>query len=247
MGFLREKYTREYFTGLTANGASTDYGALGACEWRAGGIFHEIREPIDLVNLLGGSVLEIGYGRGESARYMFTVKGIAEYVGVDFSEAAFQLASETLANIPQQAWRLEIADALQFIRAANFESRFDAIFMLDTIEHIPRPEVRELLPLIMEALKPGGHLVVDTPFYGVDEDYIAQGYRFVAPSASDVHPATMGMHCNKYTRERLLHELRITGFKILGDKKFQKPRNSIIQTTLDWLRGTGRRESVIGG
>lgn len=240
MGFLREKYTREYFTGLTASGTSTDYGALGAREWRAGTIFHEIREPIDLVNLRGGHVLEIGYGRGESARYMFTEKGIVEYLGVDFSEDAFQLARETLAKIPAQAWRLEVADALHFMRAANFNSRFDAVFMLDTIEHIPRLEVRELLPLIIRALKTAGFLIVDTPFYGVDEDYLDQGYRFVAPSASDLHPATTGMHCNKYTRERLLYEMSNVGFKILGDKKFQKPRYSIIQKTLNWLQRTTR-------
>jgi spermidine synthase len=236
MGFLREKYTREYFTGVTTSGAGTDYGALGAGEWRAGGIFREIRGPIDLVDLRGGHVLEIGYGRGESARYMFKEKGIVDYVGVDFSEDAFQLAQETLAEIPAQAWHLEVADALQFMRAANFNSRFDAIFMLDTIEHIPRSEVRELLPLVMRALKTTGFLVVDTPFYGVDEDYIEQGYRFVAPSASDLHPATMGMHCNKYTRERLLYEMSSVGFKILGDKTFQKPRYSVIQELLNGLK-----------
>src|SRR5688500_4596361 len=162
MGFLREKYTREYFTGLTPSGRKTDYGALGASEWRAGGIFHEIREPIDLVELRGGHVLEIGYGRGESARYMFTEKGIVAYLGVDFSEDAFQLACETLAKYPTEAWRLEVSDALHFMCTANFNSRFDAIFMLDTIEHIPRLEVRELLPLIMRALKTSGFLIVDT-------------------------------------------------------------------------------------
>jgi SAM-dependent methyltransferase len=240
MGFLREKYSREYFTGLTASGTSTDYGALGAKEWRAGSIFQEIKEPIDLVDLRGRCVLEIGYGRGESARYMFAEKGIVEYLGIDFSEDAFQLANETLAKILRKGWRLEVADALYFMRSANFNSRFDVIFMLDTIEHIPRLEVLDLLPLVMRALKTAGFLIVDTPFYGIDEDYIDQGYRFVAPSASDLHPATKGMHCNKYTRERLLYEMSTAGFKILGDKKFQKPRYSVTQKTLNWLQRATR-------
>src|SRR5258705_2699169 len=200
MGFLQEKYTREYFTGLTPNGDHAGYGALGADEWRAGSIFCEIKEPIDLVDLRGGRVLEIGHGRGESARYMFKEKGIIEYLGVDFSEAAHQLACETLAGIPKDSWQLKVADVLEFMQATNFESCFDAVFMLDTIEHIPRAEVVKLLPLILSSLKTGGYLIVDTPFYGVDEDYIEQGYRFVAPSASDLHPATKGMHCNKFTR-----------------------------------------------
>jgi SAM-dependent methyltransferase len=245
MGFLKEKYNREYFTGRTETGADAGYGALGANEWRAGAIFQEIREPIDSVNLRGASVFEIGYGRGESARYMFKAKGIIEYLGVDFSEDANQLARETLADIPADLWRLEVADALPFMQAAQFQSRFDAVFMLDTIEHIPRVEVESLLPLIMKALKTGGQLVVDTPFYSVDEDYIDQGYRFIAPSASDLHPATKGMHCNKFTRERILREMSNAGFKIRGDKNFQKPSSPQFQKTINWLRRSIRRDSIV--
>lgn len=223
MGFLKEKYTREYFTGRAANGASAGYGALGADEWRAGSIFHEIRECIDLVELRGAHVLELGYGRGESARYMLQEKGVAAYWGVDFSADALALARETLVGIAPGRWRLELSDALSFMQQANFAARFDAVFMLDTIEHIPRLEVEQLLPLIHRALRPGGFLIVDTPFYGVDEDYIAQNYRFLAPSASDLHPATEGMHCNKFTRERVHREMSEAGFKIVGDKLFQRP------------------------
>ena len=245
MGFLKEKYNREYFTGRTATGADTGYGALGANEWRAGTIFHEIREQIDSVDLRGASVLEIGYGRGESARYMFKEKDILEYRGVDFSEDAYQLARETLADIPADLWRLEVADALPFMQSAKFQSRFDAVFMLDTIEHIPRVEVESLLPLIMKALKTGGQLIVDTPFYGVDEDYIGQGYRFIAPSASDLHPATKGMHCNKFTRERILREMSNAGFKIRGDKNFQKPGRSLLQKIFNSLRRSTQWESIV--
>jgi cyclopropane fatty-acyl-phospholipid synthase-like methyltransferase len=244
MGFLKEKYNREYFTGRTATGADTGYGALGANEWRAGTIFHEIREPIDSVDLRGASVFEIGYGRGESARYMFKEKDIVEYLGVDFSEDAYQLARETLADIPAEAWQLEIVDALPFMQSVQFQSRFDAVFMLDTIEHIPRVEVESLLPLIMKALKTGGQLIVDTPFYGVDEDYIDQGYRFIAPSASDLNPATKGMHCNKFTRERILREMSNAGFKIRSDKNFQKPSSSQLQKTINWLRRSIRRDFI---
>ena len=235
MGFLKEKYTREYFIGLSQGGVPTSYGALGADEWRAGGIFREIKAPIDSVDLSGARVLEIGYGRGESARYMFKEKGIAEYLGVDFSEDAFQLARETLADIAPEACRLEIGDALDFLRAAHFDSRFDVTFMLDTIEHIPRYEVDELLPLVLRALKTGGFLIVDTPFYSVDEDYISQGYEYVAPSASDIHPATRGMHCNKFTRKRILLEMGRAGFKILGDKTFRKPRLPKVQKAINWI------------
>lgn len=222
MGFLREKYSRTYFTGLHETGAKAHYGALGADEWRAGGIFAEIRAPIDQVELAGRRVLEIGFGRAESARYLLRDVGVAVYVGVDFSEAACELARETLAGIPDDNWALRCGDALEFLLEQNFDRCFDAVLMLDAIEHIPAAEIAQILPLLHNALVPGGHLIVDTPFYPVDEDYIAQGFEYVAPSASDLIPETRGMHCNKFTRNRLLREMRAAGFAVVGDKLFRK-------------------------
>ncbi|KFB72079.1 MAG: bifunctional 3-demethylubiquinone-9 3-methyltransferase/ 2-octaprenyl-6-hydroxy phenol methylase [Candidatus Accumulibacter phosphatis] len=227
MGFLRDSYTREYFTGLASDGTRLGYGALGADEWRNGGIFDEIRARIDIINLAGKSVLEIGYGRGESARYMLSEKNVAHYVGLDFSEAAFGLAKETLSGLPENAYELHCADALEFLAAQRYAGHFDAVFMLDVIEHIPITETSALLPLLVEAIKPGGYLVVDTPFYSVDEDFIGQGFLYVDPSASDMHPRTSGMHCNKYTRERLITEMKNAGLFPCSDQHFQKPKPGI--------------------
>ena len=223
MGFLREKYSKTYFTGRLETGQKAHYGALGADEWRAGGIYNEIREPIDQVDLAGKRVLELGFGRGESARYLLQEVGAALYVGVDFSDAACELAHGTLAPIDRTKWSIECGDALEFLAERAFEETFDAVLMLDTIEHIPTGEMQHILPMLYNALVPGGCLIVDTPFYPVDEDYIAQGYRYVAPSASDLIPETTGMHCNKFTRHRLLREMRAAGFEVLGDKLFRRP------------------------
>ena len=240
MGFLRDRYTREYFTGRASDGTKLGYGALGADEWRDGGIFDEIRTRIDIIDLRGKSVLEIGYGRAESARYMLSEKGVAHYVGLDFSEAAFALASETLADRPATQFELHCADALEFLAGKNYANRFDVVFMLDVIEHIPTSETAALLPLLVSAIKPGGHLVVDTPFYGVDEDFIGQGFLYVDPSASDVHPRTSGMHCNKFTRERLISEMKAAGLHTRSDHLFQKPRPGIRARAADWMLSTLR-------
>lgn len=223
MGFLKEKYSKTYFTGLLENGAKAHYGALGADAWREGGIYAEIREPIDQIELAGKVVLELGFGRGESARYLLREIDAARYVGVDFSEAACELAEETLASVAPERWTIHCDDALAFLTAQGLDEEFDAVLMLDTIEHIPTSEVLQILPMIYNALKPGGHLIVDTPFYPVDEDFIAQGFKYVAPSASDLIPETKGMHCNKFTRERLLREMCAAGFQVAGDKLFRKP------------------------
>lgn len=233
MGFLREKYSRTYFTGVHESGARAHYGALGADEWRSGGIFGEIRGPIDQVDLAGKAVLELGFGRGESARYLLRDVGAASYVGVDFSEAACELAFESLGNLPRERWALHCGDALDFLRDRDFSEAFDAVLMLDTIEHIPTSEMAEILPRLYNGLRPGGYLVVDTPFYPVDEDFIAQGYRYIAPSASDLIPETSGMHCNKFTRNRLFREMRAAGFEAAGDKLFRRPLHAPLRLPAD--------------
>lgn len=222
MGFAKELYTREYFTGRDAKGNKLHYGAIGMEEWEVGGISPIHRKLIDQFPLTDAHVLEIGYGRAESARYLLSTGKAARYVGVDFSEAAYTLAGETLKEIPADRWQVQCDDALQFITSKGFRNAFDAILMLDVIEHIPKSEVRSLLPHLFAALRPGGYLIVNTPFYAVDEDYIAQNFEYIMPSATDLFPETRGMHCNKYTEQRLHQELAAAGFFRIGPALFRR-------------------------
>jgi spermidine synthase len=222
MGFLKEKYSMEYFTHRSPDGEDAGYGALGAKEWKRGEIFSEIKEAIDLVDLAGKRVLEIGYGRGESARYMFKTKAISSYLGIDFSEAAYDLAKITLSGFDPKIYRLFLGDALEFMRENEFTNKFDVAFMLDTIEHIPNSETKELLKLIRQSLSSIGLIVVDTPFYEYQEDYIAQNFKYMHPTESDTNPNTMGMHCNKYDRSSLIKELEGAGFSRITDKVFKR-------------------------
>ena len=212
MGFRKELYTREYFTSRDEHGNRLPYGAFGSDEWRNGSIYDSMRRIIDVVSMEGTDVLEIGYGRGESIRYMARNKGIVSYTGVDFSEAAHQLAMGTIAECPGR-FDLSCGDALEFLLERQFDSAFDVAMMLDVIEHIPTTEVRQILPLIHRALRTGGVLIVVTPNYTVDEDYIAQGCQYVRPSPTDIIPQTSGMYCNKFTRERLQRELTEAGLQ----------------------------------
>jgi len=221
MGFLKLKYTKEYFLGMDAYGNKLNYGALGAEEWTQGGIFHDTKQSLDLVEYEGKKVLEIGYGRCESGRYLLKYN-IIYYYGIDFSEAAFELASKALESFDHNRYSLVTDDALEHMKKLKCVDEFDVVIMLDTLEHIPNSEVKELLPLLYAATRIHGYLIVNTPFYNVDEDYIKQGYEYIEPSLSDRIEETKGMHCNKFTKRRLKRELSNAGFMNISDRLFQK-------------------------
>ena len=62
-------------------------------------------------------------------------------------------------------------------------------------------------------MRHGGSLVIETPFYSIDEDFIAQSYKYKAPSPTDLIPETKGMHCNKFTEHRFYETLTNYGFE----------------------------------
>jgi 2-polyprenyl-3-methyl-5-hydroxy-6-metoxy-1,4-benzoquinol methylase len=224
MGYLREAYTKEYFLCRDATGKRVDYGALGAEEWLAGGISDEIRGFLESVpfSLRAKRVLEIGFGRGESADYLLREKQIACYTGIDFSDAAYELALDRLTGAGCDSYDLILGDALEVLRARRFQGEFDVVYMLDVIEHIPNHEIDELLNLLHGALRPLACIIVHTPFYGVDEDFFAQDGIYLDPSPTDLHPKTRGMHCNKFSRLRLLSLMNHCGYTILNDRVFFK-------------------------
>ena len=84
MGWLREKYTKSYFTGLDDNGVKLPYGVESE---HSGGTI-TLRDfdikILDRVNFENAHVLEIGFGRGESIKY-FMEKGVSSYIGIDFA------------------------------------------------------------------------------------------------------------------------------------------------------------------
>jgi 2-polyprenyl-6-hydroxyphenyl methylase/3-demethylubiquinone-9 3-methyltransferase len=113
-----------------------------------------------IVSLLAGSsarrVLDLGCGNGAFSQRLATAG--FEVVGCDPSSAGIRIATESFPG-------------LRFVRCGVYddpralgEAPFDAIVAAEVIEHLISP--RHLPRFARELLKPGGILIVSTPFHG---------------------------------------------------------------------------------
>ena len=188
MGHLKEKYTREYFLGAVDEATGLAYGADGRSG--SGQLHPRYNRLLPRRHLKGKIILDVGCGRGEVVDYCAR-NGAREVIGIDFSEAATQLASEL--NKDNLNVKLKTMEAISL----DFENTFDIIFALDVIEHIPDGEMQIVYARMHSALKEKGFTVLHTPIFKSMND----------KDESDSIPAVSGMHCNKQTLEKLNRDL----------------------------------------
>ncbi len=239
MGFLKEKYTKEYFLNIDENGNALDYGALGGQEFLKGEIYFDIKNSLDLIDdVANKNVLEIGFGRGESIKYFYK-KGANSYYGIDFSPASVEIAKQyVMQDIKNENYEIHCDDALQHM-INNFKQikrrNINCIIMLDVIEHIPNEEVTKILNIFDKLVKKDTLFCVHTPFYSVDEDYYKNRV-YIKPSPSDINPNTMGMHCNKYTSKRFFKTLAKHGFYLYKKDRLFKKQSKLFRFCNNILR-----------
>lgn len=108
------------------------------------------------------AILEIGCGSGAFLSFLHG-QGYRHLTGVDLSPQQVDLASALgLADVVQE-------DAVSFLR--DRPGRFDLICGLDVLEHVPKPDLLDLLDGVRAALRPGGRFIAqtsnaDSPFAG---------------------------------------------------------------------------------
>ena len=207
MGHLIEKYTDAYFLKRDEQGAVVPYGVEGIEAFEQGALREHDREILNHVDFRGASVLEFGFGRGESIKYGCD-NGATAYVGVDFSESACRIAGDFLRKFSIEGPRIVCSDALEFLRThvasgAAETLKFDLVLMLDFVEHVPRAELAEMLRLLKACVRDTSVIVVNTPDFLFDNDVIEEGLNELGRDSSDGIDETRGMHCNRYTLESL--------------------------------------------
>ncbi|WP_409305792.1 class I SAM-dependent methyltransferase [Peribacillus sp. SCS-155] len=128
----------------------------------------------------GKNVLEIGFGRGELIS-LFIENRVNFYHGIDFSSAAFEIAS----RYSGPKIKLETKEAVELDEG----DVFDIILMNHVIEHIPTFEMDALWKKIKRLLSPSGFIILGTPLYE-NPNVVDQ---------NEITNETMGMYCNKQT------------------------------------------------
>jgi FkbM family methyltransferase len=227
MGYLKNKYTKEYFTGVDKDGNELNYGVEGYKEFLKGKI-----RPIDLsilnqINFKNKKVLELGCGRGEAIKYGID-NGAIEYDAVDFSKDAVNIAKEFLKSKKIKNVNLYCNDALLFLKKLVKKEinnkKFDIIIMFDFIEHVPRSELKEILFLLKKIIKTKSIIAINTPNYFFDNDVIKNGLdqrnNINTIDTSDINEATSGMHCNKYSTVSLQIFMRNSGYLNITEQHF---------------------------
>jgi 2-polyprenyl-3-methyl-5-hydroxy-6-metoxy-1,4-benzoquinol methylase len=111
--------------------------------------------------LRGKRVLDVGCGRGELV-IQSALRG-ADAWGIDYAQAAVDIAERALASADDAA----LADRMHVrqadVKALPFtDGYFDAVFMMDVVEHLYPHELSAAFDELHRTIRPGGLLVMHT-------------------------------------------------------------------------------------
>lgn len=106
-------------------------------------------------------VLDIGSGRGELVCYL-AKRGIKSY-GIDYSEAAVAVANDLKKTLPKNYLDMAEFKVADCVSLPFSKESFDAVFMIDVVEHLTVAQMRKSLLEAKRVLKKGGVLIIHTP------------------------------------------------------------------------------------
>jgi len=224
MGYLKDKYTKEYFTGQDKDGNELNYGVTKFLDDDGNyNLRSQDRQILEKVDFKGKKVLALGCGRGEELAYVIENGANSQNtVGVDFSSAAIKICKKMFADKKIEQPRLIVDDALDFVSGYKKEvkkdksKRFDIVIMFDFVEHVPRNELSKTLTDLKVIIDEGSLIVINTPAYKYDNDVIEGGFddRNLDDllDLSDKISETQGMHCNKYSLISLQRFMESVGY-----------------------------------
>ncbi len=152
------------------------------------GILKLLKQKIELK----GKILDYGCGNGTMMDYLSKENPENEIYGLDFSQTSVE------TSIRKNAGNKNVKKIINFSEMdKNFEDNsFDVVLLIETIEHLRTDLLTNTLSIINRLLKPGGYIVVTTPF---NEDLKA--HSIYCPFCDAAHHHMQ--HVQSFTIERL--------------------------------------------
>lgn len=102
------------------------------------------------------AMLEVGPGYGQLLEALRVDRGYRYAVAVDLSREVVEFCNALMPGSTTYA-----EDTVAFLRA--HPGRFERIFVLHVLEHLPKAAAAELVAALRGALAPGGRVVVELP------------------------------------------------------------------------------------
>ena len=148
----------------------------------------------------GIAILDFGCGNGIILKTIKSINPEARLIGLDVSETALLGAKETL---PEAEFH-KITDGGQLPLQ---DKTADFIFSSEVLEHIY--DVENAFSEIARILKPGGRLLLTTPYHGLLKNVLITLFSF------NKHFNPVGPHIRFFTKKSLFSLLKKNGFEII--------------------------------
>lgn len=146
-------------------------------------------------------ILDVGCGNGYTVG-QFLARGCREVVGIDLSEQGIALARKAYP-----AGRFELCPADDKLLENLGSAPFDLVVSTEVVEHLYAP--RPFASGCLQALRPGGRLVLTTPYHGYWKNLTLS---VLGKWDAHANPLWDGGHIKLWSRQTLAELLRETGF-----------------------------------
>jgi ubiquinone/menaquinone biosynthesis C-methylase UbiE len=210
---------------------------------------------LDLLELASATtLLEVGLGRGEFLLHC-AARG-AVVAGIDYSEAALEIARTTLASVPDADLRVADCKALPFDSGS-----FERVYAGDVLEHQDIEDGALMLREMYRVLRPGGFLLVHT---APNAMFMKVVYPIARPILRQIDRATVEalekhlavnrvVHVHEYTTLSLRRVARTAGLERaevwIGEDVLRSARHRHTvglsnNPLVSWIGGLGRLRLV---
>ncbi|MDQ3838604.1 MAG: class I SAM-dependent methyltransferase [Thermoproteota archaeon] len=240
-GIPESHYTKDYYFSGEYYGSANEY-KLFTKGGKPATVY--LRALSYLQNISSGKFLDVGCGRGELVLHLARLGRSA--IGIDYSKSAIEICQDTLIKEKAPVRRLGQFKLANVTNLPFKDETFDAVFMLDVIEHLTKQDTEKALSELKRVLKKGGRIIVHTNnkfFERGTKLFITASYHglkaflhpkkyLLQPSHPD-HPYEY-MHINYITPTWLARYLRNQGFQTKTE--YVKPnKKSELQNYVDFL------------